>query len=447
MATPAQTGMDKADLKKLLTKSKQEPVNCAIGMGADPSIGLLVLDRAKQGKAVEQMLVKQIPDAKNTRFGRAFVDTDDNPKLVKLYLNKPVSGMARKLVKTLKGTGFNKVEILLDDGSPVESYTEEDATGPGEAPAAAGVPPPPPPPQAEAKPDAAAIEAKLKTLVPRVAALDAADPRRDDLTKRMRQAGVMLKTGNLVYAGAEVESLRRALDAPAPQPAQAAAPPPPPPPPPPTQDAAKPDAAAIEARLKALLPRVMQLNPADPRRENLVGRARQVGVLLKTGNLVYAGAEVESLARALDGAPAAQAANGAANGAGAGTDYAKAGQLWLATRKRVEDDLARLRASLLAAYKDDPAAGEVETRFAARTAPVLQTLNGTLAEALDAAASAKDPAGQAQAVSQARALVGRYTAFAGGDALVADLDANPFVPLTIQKTVTETLAALAKTLG
>jgi hypothetical protein len=31
-------------------------------------------------------------------------------------LNKPVSSMARRLVKTLKGLGFRKMQILLEDG-------------------------------------------------------------------------------------------------------------------------------------------------------------------------------------------------------------------------------------------------------------------------------------------------------------------------------------------
>ena len=50
--------------------------------------------------------------------------------------------MARRLVKTLKGTGFRKVQILLEDGSPVEGAAEEE----GAAQTAS---------QAAAKPDAA----------------------------------------------------------------------------------------------------------------------------------------------------------------------------------------------------------------------------------------------------------------------------------------------------
>jgi hypothetical protein len=356
MAAPVSTGMDKGEMKKLLMKSKQEPVNCAIGLGDDPSLGLLLLDRIKQPKAVEKELTKQIPAAKNTRWGTALVDVEDNPKLVKISINKPISGMARKLVKTLKGTGFTKVQILLDDGSPVEAYTEEE----------------------EGQPAAAS------------------------------------------------------------EPAQAAAPPPTPQ----EEEAPKPDLAALEARLKALIPRVAQLGAADPRREDLTKRARQANVLLKTNNLVYAAAEIESLSRALDTPAAAQPA--AADGTKG--DLGKSSQIWLLTRKRMEDEIAKLRASIVAAYQGEPSAAEIEKRFTDRTAPLLQTLDGTLAEALDAAAQAKDPAEQAKLVEQAKAVLARYESFAGSDPLLADLDANPFVPLAIQKTVTATLAALSKTL-
>ncbi len=447
MAKPPSTGMEKGEMKKLLMKSKQEPVNCAIGLGDDPSYGLLMLDRIKQPKAVEKELVKGIASAKNTRWGTALVDVDDNPKLVKITINKPISSMARKLVKTLKGTGFTKVEILVEaDGGPVlvESYAEEDTTAPDEAQAGA----PPPPPQAETpKPDAAALEARLKSLIQRVAQLDAADPRREDLTKRARQAGVYLKTNNPTYAATEIEILSRALDAGATAGGTQTSAPPPPPPPLPQAEAPKPDLGALEARLKTLIPRVAQLDAGDPRREDLTKRARQAGVYLKTNNPVYAGTEIEILSRALDTPPPSQpGAQPDASGDGAASEYEKSGKIWLATRKRVEDEIGKLRASILTAYQGTPFVGEIESRFADRTGAVLQTLDGTLATTLEAAAKAKDTAGRAKLVEEAKSVIARYESFAGSDPVLADLDANPFVPLAIQKTVSATLAALSKTL-
>ena len=109
------------------------------------------------------------------------VDTDDDPTLVKFMLNKAVTSMARRLVKTLKGTGFRKVQILLEDGSPVEVAADEEAAEQADTSA-------PDAPQ----PDAAALVAALTALVPRIA--DIADPaRKEALSKQAREAKVDYK--------------------------------------------------------------------------------------------------------------------------------------------------------------------------------------------------------------------------------------------------------------
>jgi hypothetical protein len=43
------TGMDRAEMKQLLLKSKQEPVNCALSVG-DKSVALLMLSRSRSSK-------------------------------------------------------------------------------------------------------------------------------------------------------------------------------------------------------------------------------------------------------------------------------------------------------------------------------------------------------------------------------------------------------------
>ena len=108
----AGTGMAKAEMKKLLNVAKEEPVSCAVGLGPHGGGGLLLLHRTKPARAVEGLLKAAVPAARNTRWGKASVDMDDDPRLVTIKLNKPVSGLVRKLVKTLKGTGFTKVVIL-----------------------------------------------------------------------------------------------------------------------------------------------------------------------------------------------------------------------------------------------------------------------------------------------------------------------------------------------
>ncbi|HKM63291.1 MAG TPA: hypothetical protein VJY39_12465 [Acidisphaera sp.] len=137
MAQELASAMDKGELKKLLMKSKKEPVNCAVGMGDGKKSqpGLILLDRVKAPKAVLKELEKQFPGATNTRWGSVFVDTDLDAALVQLQLNKAASGIGKRLVKSLKGTGFTKVKVMLEDGSVAEEEADEEqaaaSTSPG----------------------------------------------------------------------------------------------------------------------------------------------------------------------------------------------------------------------------------------------------------------------------------------------------------------------------
>ena len=231
MAVNMNTGMQKADMKKLLMRSKSEPVNCAIGLGDNAALGLLMMHRTKTGKACESMLKAEFPDAKNLRWGTAFVDVDDNPNLVKITLNRPVAGMAKRLTKTLKGTGFTKVVLVLDDGSSIEAHEEADelaasttpqpaAPAPAAAEASNGVPPPPAPPPPPAGPtpaekaaQVAALSKLLATLAAQIPAAAGQDAeRKAALMKFAGDANVNLKTGNLVYAATALNQLKIALE-------------------------------------------------------------------------------------------------------------------------------------------------------------------------------------------------------------------------------------------
>ncbi|MFC7539042.1 hypothetical protein ACFQU2_05655 [Siccirubricoccus deserti] len=141
MAEPV-IGMDKDELKVLLRKSKSEPVNCAVAAsGEDRTLGVIVLDKVKAPKAVSTQLEKRYPKATLVRWGKAEVDTENDPKLVIFTLNKNVTGLGKKLKKSLKGTGYTKVLINFEDGSPSEQELEEEGVQPGVG-ATPGAPPP-----------------------------------------------------------------------------------------------------------------------------------------------------------------------------------------------------------------------------------------------------------------------------------------------------------------
>ncbi len=383
-----------------------------------------MLDRIKAPKAVEKE-VKELPDANNTRFGTVVVDPDEDPKLVKFYLNKPISGMAKRLVKTLKGTGFTKVQILLEDGTSVEGAADEE-DGAAAAPEAAA---PPSAAQAPAQ-DAVALGKQLAALIPRVAQVgDAA--RKAELAKLANLCNTNLKTNNLTDAATYIEQLRKQLDDGAGAPSAA-----------PVAAAAPPNLEALHNFLMRLTLKIPEAAAGD---QALHGQwsamsEQAAGLLRGGGDPAAAAAAVEKLRVAM--AAALEKLQDAARAAGT---YDKSGKIWAAVRQKVEADLGKLRASILDAYKGQPFVGEIEAKFTERTAPVLRTLDLGLADKLAEVSKTADKAKRSQLIDQAHDMIDGYRAYASAP-LLGDLDANPFVPLSVQATVTATLDTLAKAL-
>jgi hypothetical protein len=111
MAEPAATGMEIAEMKRLLGMSCDAPLGCGVGAGDDRAMALLLIDKVKAPKAVLKDLEDQFPKLVNPRFGTVQAMPEGKAKTVRFVLNKPSSGLAKKLVKTLKGTGYTKVEL------------------------------------------------------------------------------------------------------------------------------------------------------------------------------------------------------------------------------------------------------------------------------------------------------------------------------------------------
>jgi hypothetical protein len=269
--------LDKAELKKLLVRSKKEPVNCAVGE-AKTGQALIQLHKIKQPRAVSAEMEKEYGVMKNLRWGKAEVDVDADPKLVILFLNRAVSGMARKLKKTLKGTGFSKVEIRLEDGSVVEAVGEEEEDGAeheGEETAQAP----------QAGPDAGSLGAELAALIPRVQAL--VDARaKADAAKLATQANVALKAANLEAAMQSIGQLKTLLDS--------------------IGTAAKggdvaADGVALGRELAALIGRIAKETGADAaKRTELSKLAAQANAAHKGQEFGTAATLIERLRRALD---------------------------------------------------------------------------------------------------------------------------------------------------
>ncbi|MBN9508457.1 MAG: hypothetical protein J0I21_04970, partial [Alphaproteobacteria bacterium] len=182
--------------------------------------------------------------------------------------------------------------------------------------------------------------------------------------------------------------------------------------------------------------------------------ATDANVQLKTNNLVYAGATIEQLRRALDAViaqtqsqapPSAPPPPQQPGATGSVVAYAKSRLAWLAARKKVESDLDKLRGAIVTAYANDGIAADLEKRYTEKVAPVLANLDERLADKLDEATNATDPQQRAALVAEAKKIMQDYEKYLTGEKIIADLDSNPFVPVAIQQTIAGTLATLEKT--
>lgn len=123
--------MDTTEEKKLLIMAKRKFVYCAVASGYGDMRGyaLFLLDRTVKPRQLATELSEEFEEARNIRFGIVSIDR----KTVKLELNKAALGLEKKVVRTLKGTGFTKAEISYSSSaargkSKVEIKSAEEQT-------------------------------------------------------------------------------------------------------------------------------------------------------------------------------------------------------------------------------------------------------------------------------------------------------------------------------
>ncbi|HET8995966.1 MAG TPA: hypothetical protein VFN42_04800, partial [Acetobacteraceae bacterium] len=184
------------------------------------------------------------------------------------------------------------------------------------------------------------------------------------------------------------------------------------------------DATALTRELAELVRRVQGVTDAGLKGD--LGRmATQANALLRSNNLPEARQRIDEMRVALDRAPGnTQPGNGASGGAST-VAYAKSRLAWLAARKKVESEIDKLRSEIVATYKDDGIADQLESSFRTRVAPVLETLDESLADKLDEVANTTDATARAELVIEAKAIMQRYQSYLSSESLIADLDDNP----------------------
>jgi hypothetical protein len=505
--------MERADLKRMLRLARKDPIHAAFALGGDGK-AIVVMDKRKQPRALEKGIKDKAPDAKNSRWGTVSIDPDE-PKIARFVINKAASGIARKLVIALKGTGCSKVEIVLEDGTSVEScegepeddQDQEDETSaageddPADDSNADGEPAAAPTSGSDAapdsdQPDAGTLADTLTALVKRMMDVIANDPsQKSALAELATDAQASLKRGDLAQAAASIDVLQKAIDAasggtstgddaagdqdradgsatatadavdpddtmsqdPAsagdsnPQP-QAGSSPNPAAPDGTAQSGTGQDAAGLIATLTSVVKQLMPLVAADPsQRDALKGIVTQAQSSLKSGDLQTASGHVDSLRAMLDaGGTQTGAANPPAPAAQdtaakpASPQIAKARTAWVATRQKVENDLGGLHDAFSSAFKGHDKEADVVKAFRSRVDTVLDTLDEKLSHKLDELNNAADPSQRTKLVQEAQRILGDYQKHVASDQTIAALDNNPFVPLSIQKTMNATIAALSK---
>ncbi len=201
------------------------------------------------------------------------------------------------------------------------------------------------------------------------------------------------------------------------------------------------DAAALKRELGELIRRVQALT--DPALKGDLARlASQANAGLNGNNLGASAAAIEKLRQALDGAPNGQGASNGGQASAKAEAYGRSLRAWLATRKKIEGEIEKLRSEIVATYQEDGIASELNRLYSAKVAPVLTTLDESLATKLDEATKEADPARCTQLVAEARGIIERYQNYVASDQTIPLLDKNPFVELSIQRIAIATLSAL-----
>jgi hypothetical protein len=328
-----------AKMKPLLTLSKREPVQAAVGLTADGE-GICLLDKKLKPKKVLAMLKASAAKQKiqlqpsTLRFGKAEVDTDYDPGMVRFFVNKEAPGnMRAKLVLVFKQIAYSKVEFNVDASFEEEPEDEQE----GQETGAKGPP---------VDPLKQAYDAKIADMEPQ--ALDALKGQRGDTSKiRAVLAFAQEKaTGGDYKAGlAGLDALAKLLTAAgsSPNAPKTGAPPPPTPP---TQAPTPPNAAALTKELAALAQRIAGVDPAQ--KAVLAKLATDANVNIKTNNLNYAAGFIEQLRTALDNAGKPPQGDSARTDAKSGTpgNWQAVRQTWQSASDAVDDQIAALQKAL-----------------------------------------------------------------------------------------------------
>ena len=421
---------------------------------------------------------------KTGAFGTAWIQVDGEFRgtCLMLQLDKPLSGLVKKVKAPVKAAGFKIAKAVLwnADGSVFEQEDETDdgkAEGGAGAGAAGAAGPTPPQGPTQTAPTAKKVAPEMEALMARAAAVAtqvAAAGNALDATKAQdaklrasealmsgrkgewERADALMKQAEAVLAG--IKAASGAASAGAGSSATAT----------PTAGAdagaggdepmargtakAPPiEALAFRNRLTALVPRMKPVEAAGgdvaaqikAKRDEAVALVRLKGA--GPAEFAKAGALLDDIDALIGGSGAEAPSRGAprtAAATGAKVVFQQTRLEWDTTRKQVQVELKKLEDSILAETR-----GEADSSQIAQNSKVLYTvldhLDERLIDKLDEALSAGTPEARTGFTQEAREIVDEYIDYVSSDELLRDIDDNGFVDIRIGAMLTQRLSAMA----
>jgi hypothetical protein len=469
-------GMGKDDLKKNIKLSKRRHINVALALGGDGK-AIIVMDKMKRGQPLSADLHKKAKDAKSPRWGVIEVDKED-PKRCIFILNKGGGGFARKLILALKGTGYNKVTIKLEDGSVDEDEAGEDD---GVSTDDDG--------DQDDDDDADEQTASAKPAADDETEQTSASSDSDQDTQQTQGQD----SGDGGDSGGDTDTQQTSASG--------------------DQDGQQNgqlDAGTLTKQLTTLIGQMVKAIGSDPTQKvALTQLAVSARESLKQGDLQGASAAMDNLKSAMgqgggssngsgdqssaqptDSDGSAQASNGSAQpdstdtsnqaDASSGDDgsdgstqsngsaqpdqsgdddsldashqakapaIAKAKTAWNATLQKVEGDLGKLHNAFGGAFKGHDQEQEISKAFKSKVDGVLQSFDKELSEVLESVNKARGRREREEMVKRAHAILAQHRQRVTSDQTIVQIDANPFVSLSIGKTMSTTIDALTRAIS
>jgi hypothetical protein len=114
---------------------------------------------------------------------------------------------------------------------------------------------------------------------------------------------------------------------------------------------------------------------------------------------------------------------------------------WEAARKKAQGDMTRLQKAILEDFKGEPEFPYVQKAIA-RLERALEGFDDRLSDCLNEALNSPDPATREDLHREAVELLREYQQELAGSPQLAELDGNPFVPVSIHKTLSLALTVL-----